>query len=452
MGTVKMTFEAFLPLAMFVVLLGLLMLGFPVAFTIAGTALLFGLIGVCLDIFRFSDFIFIPARIHGIVQNVTLIAVPLFVFMGTMLEGSGLAKELLETIQILLRRFKGGLAIAVVLVGMLLAASTGIVGATVVTMGTLSLPTMLQWRYDKALACGTIAASGTLGQIIPPSIVLVLLGDMMNVDVGDLFVGAIFPGLVLVSAYVIYIFIAVWWRPELAPTISSNDMDLPDGLALWRYLGRSLLPSALLIIIVLGSILLGIASPTEASACGAGGALIITWAKRRLTMKILRNVLRKTALITSMVFAILIGAQFLGVVFRGLGGDELVTSLIIESQIPRIYVLVFVMLLLFVLGFFLDFIEICFIVIPLVAPLLIDQLGFNALWLSILIAINLQTSFLTPPFGFALFYLKGVAPPEIKTMDLYRGIIPFVIIQLVVLVLLFSFPQIVLWLPAWVFD
>jgi len=447
-----MEFEAFLPLAMFAVLLGLLMLGFPVAFTIAGTALLFALIGAALDIFRLTDFIFIPSRIFGIVQNITLIAVPLFVFMGTMLEGAGLAKELLESIQILFRRFRGGLAIAVVLVGMLLAASTGIVGATVVTMGTLSLPTMLKWRYNKELACGTIAASGTLGQIIPPSIVLVLLGDMMNVDVGDLFVGAIFPGLVLVGAYVVYILLRVWRRPEMAPMISEADMDLPQGLALWRHLGHSLLPPALLIFIVLGSILGGAASPTEASACGAGGALAITWAKRRLTMDILKSAMQKTALITSMVFTILIGAQFLGVVFRGLGGDDLVTSLIIESQIPHVYVLAFVMLLLFILGFFLDFIEICFIVIPLVAPLLIDQLGFNPLWLSILIAVNLQTSFLTPPFGFALFYLKGVAPPEIKTMDLYRGIIPFVLIQLAVLVLLFAFPQIILWLPARVFG
>jgi tripartite ATP-independent transporter DctM subunit len=447
-----MEFEAFLPLAMFAVLLGLLMLGFPVAFTIAGTALLFALIGAALDIFRLTDFIFIPSRIFGIVQNITLIAVPLFVFMGTMLEGAGLAKELLESIQILFRRFKGGLAIAVVLVGMLLAASTGIVGATVVTMGTLSLPTMLKWRYNKELACGTIAASGTLGQIIPPSIVLVLLGDMMNVDVGDLFVGAIFPGIVLVGAYVVYILLRVWRRPEMAPMISEADMDLPQGLALWRHLGSTLLPPALLIVIVLGSILGGAASPTEASACGAGGALAITWGKRRLTMDILKSAMQKTALITSMVFTILIGAQFLGVVFRGLGGDDLVTSLIIESQIPHVYVLVFVMLLLFILGFFLDFIEICFIVIPLVAPLLIDQLGFNPLWLSILIAVNLQTSFLTPPFGFALFYLKGVAPPEIKTMDLYRGIIPFVLIQLAVLVLLFTFPQIILWLPARVFG
>jgi tripartite ATP-independent transporter DctM subunit len=447
-----MELSTLLPLCMFATLLGLLMLGFPVAFTIAGTAIFYGVIGHALDVFFLADFIFVPSRIFGIVQNITLIAVPLFVFMGTMLEGAGLAKDLLESIQYLFRGFKGGLAIAVVFVGMLLAASTGIVGATVVTMGTLSLPTMLRWNYNKELACGTIAASGTLGQIIPPSIVLVLLGDMMNVDVGDLFIGAIIPGFLLVLAYGLYITVRVWLRPEMAPVVERADMDLPTDVSLGMYLVKSLFPPALLIIIVLGSILIGAASPTEASACGAFGALVITWTKGRLSRKVLHKALGQTALITSMVFTILVGAQFLGVVFRGLGGDEAITSMIVEAQIPRAYVLGFVMLLMFVLGFFLDFIEICFIVIPLVAPLLIDSLGFNPLWLSILIAINLQTSFLTPPFGFALFYLKGVAPPEIRTAHLYRGIIPFVAIQLVVLLILVAMPQLVLWLPAKVFG
>lgn len=446
-----MDLSAVLPLCMFGTLLVLLMLGFPVAFTIAGTALAYALIGHGLDIFYLSDLIFIPSRIFGIVQNLTLIAVPLFVLMGTLLEGAGLASDLLESMQYLFRRFKGGLAIAVVLVGMLLAASTGIVGATVVTMGTLSLPTMLRWNYSKELACGTIAASGTLGQIIPPSIVLVLLGDMMNVDVGDLFIGAIIPGLLLVGAYGLYITVRVWTRPDLAPVVKRADMDLPEG-ALGVYLLKSLFPPALLIVIVLGSILIGAASPTEASACGAFGALVITFAKGRLNGKVLGTAMRQTALITSMVFTILVGAQFLGVVFRGLGGDDAITALIVDSQIERAYVLAFVMLLLFVLGFFLDFIEICFIVIPLMAPLLVDSLGFNALWLSILVAINLQTSFLTPPFGFALFYLKGVAPPSVRTAHLYRGIIPFVVIQLVILGVLVAFPQLVLWLPAKVFG
>lgn len=445
-----MDINVVLILAMFFCLFLAIMTGFPVAFSLGGVAIIFGLIGSALGEFYISDFSFIPMRVFGIVQNLTLIAVPLFIAMGITLEKSGIASELLEALQQIFKRFKGGLAIAVVVVGALLAASTGIVGATVVTMGAMALPTMLKWGYQKELACGTIAASGTLGQIIPPSIVLVLLGDMMNIDVGELFTGAMLPGLLLVLAYIVYIVIKVTLNPQCAPSVQELK-DNSEHVTVSKII-YALVPPLCLMVIVLGSILAGIASPTEASACGALGAIVITFVKGRLNKNMLKDVMYQSAQMTSMVFTILVGAQFFGVVFRGLQGDEMIASMIQDYEINRYLVLLFIMLLMFALGFFLDFIEICFIIIPVVAPLLINVLEFDGLWLAILMAINLQTSFLTPPFGFALFYLKGVAPEGVKTQHIYKGIIPFVIIQIVILGILMVFPSVITWLPRVVFT
>jgi tripartite ATP-independent transporter DctM subunit len=454
-----MDLASLLPFAMFAVLLVLLMLGFPVAFTLAGTAILFAAIGLALPDapFHLDDFGFLPSRVFGIISNFTLMAVPLFIFMGMMLERSDLARELLETMEAVFNRIKGGLAISVVVVGALLAASTGIVGATVVTMSVLSLPTMLARGYDKRLATGTIAASGTLGQIIPPSIVLVLLGDIMNVDVGDLFIGAILPGLLLVLLYILYLGVRIATTPSLGPSAKAASLPGISRAAVWKAAGSSMLPPAILIVLVLGSILGGIASPTEAAACGAMGALLLTLVKGRLTFGVLKQVMEGTATTTAMVFTIFIGAQVFGIVFRGLHGDTQIENFVAGLAVHPHLILISVMALIFVLGFFLDFIEICFIVLPLVTPLLSGlELGMpvadKTLWMAIMVAINLQTSFLTPPFGFALFYLKGVAPKEVRTEDIYRGIVPFTIIQLIVLGLIALFPKIVLWLPRMVFK
>jgi len=435
-----------LPLLMFPVLFLFLLSGFPVAFVLAGVSLLFAVLGYWLEMFFWEDLGFIPSRIFGIISNMTLVAVPLFVFMRMILERSGIATDLLKTISDLFRKFQSSLSFAVVLVGALLAASTGIVGATVVTMGVLSLPTMLQQGYDKRLACGTIAASGTLGQIIPPSIVLILLGDMMNVDVGDLFAGAILPGLLLVVAYLSYLTV----KALLQTRHRAKSGHIPvayqaEAITISRLI-INLLPPALLVLLVLGSILGGFASPTEAAGCGAFGAVLVAGIKRRLNWSIIVEVGEKTARTTAMVFWLLLGAQFFGIVFRGLGGDDLIVDSIAAWNLSPYQVLLVFMLVLFVLGFFLDFLEICFIVIPIILPIMV-QLDFNLLWIAILVAINLQTSFLTPPFGFALFYLKGVAPPEVKTMDIYLGTLPFVGLQILVLGLLLLFPEIVLWLP-----
>lgn len=445
-----MDLETFFPLLMFVVLFVLILTGFPVAFVLAGTGFAFGVIGHSLDLFQLSDFGFVPSKIFGIINNFTLIAVPLFIFMGITLEKSGVAEELLSTMDVFCRRIRGGLTISIIIVGALLAASTGIVGATVVTMGVLTLPSMLARNYDKSLSTGCIAASGTLGQIIPPSIVLILLGDMMNVAIADLFAGALFPGLLLVSMYIAYIVIRTSLNPELTP--------IPDEVQSigWRQLfvqaTCSIAPPLLLILLVLGSILTGVASPTESAGCGAIGAMVVALLKGNLSIDTLKSIARRTTSVTTMVFTLLIGAQVFSVVFRGLYGDDVITELITGIEASTDVILLIVMLLLFVLGFFLDFIEICFIVIPVISPLLVIDLGVDPLWLAILIAINLQTSFLTPPFGFALFYLKGVAPPEVNTMDIYKGIIPFVLIQLVCLVILWVFPAVVTWLPELLFG
>lgn len=441
-----MDIETILPLAMFACLLLAILTGFPVAFTLAGTAFLFAVLGASFDIFLWSDFGFIPSKVSGIIQNITLIAVPLFIFMGVTLEKSGIAEDLLDAMERLLSRVQGGLTIALILVGALLAASTGIVGATVVTMGILALPTMMARSYDAKLASGTIAAAGTLGQIIPPSIVLVLLGDMMNVAVADLFAGAILPGIILVLSYIVYVFIRIRINPALAPAMLVTEPVSRVTLLL------CLLPPLFLIFLVLGTILLGIASPTEAAACGAVGALTLAGLRKKLNKDTLYSIATQTTAMSAMVFTLLIGAQFFGVVFRGLYGDELITDFILSLDVHRYWILCIILLLMFILGFFLDFIEICFIIVPLVAPILTLELGMNGIWIAILFAVNLQTSFLTPPFGFALFYLKGVAPPEIKTSDIYRGIIPYVAIQLAVLGLLIAFPALTTWLPILCFG
>lgn len=438
----------YLPAWMFLALTILLMAGFPVTFTLLGTGLCFGLIG-----FGWSFFNLLPLRIWGIITNVTLIAVPLFVFMGVMLERSGLAEELLDTMGLVFGRMRGGLAISVVVVGALLGASTGIVGATVVTMGLLAVPTMLRRGYQKELATGTVAASGTLGQIIPPSIVLVLIGDIVGVSVGDLFIGAILPGMVLVSLYVLYIAIVAYFKPEVAPAIPQEELDAFTTIQLMARVGKAMLPPLFLMIAVLGSIFAGIASPTEAAAVGAVGATVLTIINRKFSMEILQAVMISTLRLTCMVFIILCGAAAFGLVFRGLGGDGLVRTFLggLAAKYSHHMVLFIVMALIFVIGFFLDFIEITFIHVPVLAPIMID-FGYDPLWFCILIAVNLQTSFMTPPFGFSLFYLKAVTPPEITTGHIYRGIIPFVTVQLIGLLIVVFFPQLATWLPKVVFG
>ena len=423
-------------IGMFVMLMVRLLIGYPVAFTLGAVALLFG--SIFLDPGFFN---LLPLQIWGMMNNFTLLAVPLFIFMGVTLDKSGLAEDLLETMGLLFGKIRGGLAVSVVIVGALLAATTGIVGATVVTRGIIALPTMLKRHYSPLLATGTIAASGTLGQIIPPSIVLILLGDVMGVPVGRLFLGAVIPGAILVTFFLLYILCLAWAKPEVAPTLENNG----DGNLLRKVI-LTLFPPLLLIISVLGSIFAGIASPTESAAVGSLGAMILSASHKRLTMDNMKSAMQLTMRLTSMVFMILIGAIAFGLVFRGMGGDTLVRDMM--TNIPGgVWGFMFVsMLLIFFLGFFLDFLQICFIVVPIIAPIA-SLLGIDLLWLAVLIGLNLQTSFLTPPFGFSLFYLKAVAPPEIRIQDIYRGIIPFVTIQILTLILLMFFPILVTWLP-----
>lgn len=432
---------------MFLAMSVLIMIGFPVTFTLLGTALTFGLIG-----FGWGFFNLLPLRIWGVMNNVTLLAVPLFVFMGVMLERSGLAEELLDTMGLVFGKIRGGLAVSVVVVGALLGASTGIVGATVVTMGLIAVPTMMKRGYKKELATGTVAASGTLGQIIPPSIILVLLGDIVGVPVGDLFMGAVFPGLVLVSLYVIYILIACKIKPEWAPLIPQEELDAIQSREMLIRVAKSLFPPLFLMVAVLGSMFAGIASPTEAAAVGAVGATILTIANRSFTYKILREVSYSTMQLTSMVFIILVGAAAFGLVFRGTGGDTLVRDFLggMAATHGKWFVFGLVMFVIFIVGFFLDFIEIVFIHVPVLAPIMIE-FGLDPLWFCVLLAVNLQTSFLTPPFGFSLFYLKAVVPDEITTGHIYRGIIPFVILQMIGLAIVTLFPILSTWLPRIVF-
>ena len=428
-----------LALLMFVVLVALLIMGYPVAFTLGAVAMLFGGIWLGMDFFSL-----LPLRIWGIMTNFTLLAVPLFVFMGVILDKSGIAEELLETMGRLFGRLRGGLAVSIVAVGALLAATTGVVGATVVTMGVIALPAMLKHGYKPELATGTIAASGTLGQIIPPSIILVLLGDVIGVPVGQLFIGAVTPGIILILLFMIYILTVAWLRPEVAPSLARRSEN--DGKEQFVPIVKSLLPPLFLVFAVLGSIFFGVASPTESAAFGAIGALILAALHHKLTLKNLNDAMRQTTRLTSMVFLILIGATAFGLVFRGMGGDTLVHNIMTNLPGGVWGFLVVSMLIIFILGFFLDFLEICFIVVPILAPIA-QHLGIDLLWFAVLIAVNLQTSFLTPPFGFSLFYLKAAAPSEVTINHIYKGIIPFVLIQGFTIVLLILFPQYALWLP-----
>lgn len=433
-----------LALVLFALVFVLLLAGYPVAFTLGGISVIFGLLTIGTDFFYL-----LPLRVFGIMGNYVLIAVPLFIFMGMMLEKSGIAESLLETMALLFGKFKGGLAIAVVIVGAMLAASTGIVGATVITMGLISLPTMLKRGYSTELATGTIAASGTLGQIIPPSVVLVLLGSVLNVSVGDLFLAAALPGVVLVLLYVSYIMVISLVKPSVAPSMPKEEIAQFRQKGMMLKVFKAFLLPFLLIFSVLGSIFAGIASPTEAAAVGAGGATLLTAIQGKFNMSILKEVMKETTHLTSMVFIILVGATAFSLVFRGLEGDTYFINLIEDAQLTPQSFLLLVMGAVFVAGFFIDFIEIIFIIVPVVAPIFL-ALEIDLIWVGILIALNLQTSFLTPPFGFSLFYLKGVAPPQVTTMQLYRGIVPFVIIQMIFLVLIILFPEIISWFPNWV--
>lgn len=425
----------YLPIILFVLIFILILFGFPVAFTLGGLSVLVG-----LWIFDIDFFYLLSLRIYGTMQNFVLLAVPLFIFMGITLEKSGIAEKLLENMAMLFGKRKGGLAISVIIVGALLAASTGIVGATVVTMGLISLPTMVKRGYSPRLATGTIAASGTLGQIIPPSVVLVLMGTVLNVSVGDLFLAALAPGIILVLIYILYVVGYSIVFPDQAPAMPESELAgfRAKGFSMeliWTFVLPFLLVTA-----VLGSIFAGIASPTEAAGVGAFGALLLASIQKKLSFKMIKQVAEETTLLTSMVFMILIGATAFSLVFRGLEGDKVFLEVIQSSQLSPIGFLALVMIIVFVAGFFIDFIEIIFIIVPVVAPLFI-AMGIDLVWIGILLAVNLQTSFLTPPFGFALFYLKGVAPPSVKTADIYRGIIPFVVIQLLFLGILMAFPE-----------
>ena len=427
----------YLPILLFALIFILILFGYPVAFTLGGLSILVG-----IWVFDVDFFYLLSLRVYGTMQNFVLLAVPLFIFMGIMLEKSGIAERLLDNMSMLFGRLKGGLAISVILVGALLAASTGIVGATVVTMGLISLPTMLKRGYSASLASGTIAASGTLGQIIPPSVVLVLLGSVLNVSVGDLFLAAVVPGVLLVVIYIAYVIVYTFLFPSKVPAMPHEELAAFRQKGFSAELVWTFVMPFLLVLAVLGSIFAGIASPTEAAGVGAAGAIVLTAARKKLNWKILKDVSRETTLLTSMVFMILVGATAFSLVFRGLEGDKVFLRMIESASLEPYAFLAVVMIIVFIAGFFIDFIEIIFIIVPVVAPLF-AAMGIDLVWIGILLAVNLQTSFLTPPFGFALFYLKGVAPPEVRTADIYKGIIPFVIIQLLFLILLVIFPEIV---------
>ena len=450
--------------AMFLGVIGMLMLGFPVAFTLAGTSILFGVAGWSLGVFDFSNMAALAGRYTGYMTNEVLVAVPLFIFMGVMLERSNIAEQLLTTMSKLFGNMRGGLGISVIIVGALLAASTGVVGATVVTMGLISLPAMIKAGYDPRLACGTITASGTLGQIIPPSTVLIFMGDMIAgmhsqaqmslgnfapsaVSVGDLFAGAFLPGMLLVAVYISYILFKAVVDPQSCP---ATPVPPEERKNLPREIIVALVPPLMLIIAVLGSILGGVATPTEASSVGAVGAALLATMRGKMSFAILKHTVHSTAKITSMIFVILFGASVFSVVFRQMGGDDLVHEFL--SNIPggATGAMIAVMLVMFVLGFILDTFEIIFIVLPITAPTLL-LLGVDPVWLGVMIGVNLQTSFLTPPFGFALFYLRGVAPPTVTTGMIYKGAVPFVLLQGMVIALLFIFPGIVTWLPSMIY-
>ena len=427
----------YIPLLLFALVFVLILIGYPVALTLGGISVIAGIIFFDIDFFYL-----LSLRIYGIMNNFVLLAVPLFIFMGITLEKSGIAEKLLETMALMFGRIKGGLAISVIVVGAMLAASTGIVGATVVTMGLISLPTMLKRGYSPTLATGVIASSGTLGQIIPPSVVLVLLGSVLNVSVGNLFTSALFPGLILVFLYLLYIIIISLLYPKLAPSMPEKEIIKFHEETSFFHITKAFVFPFFLIGAVLGSIFAGIASSTEAAGVGALGAIILSKSNGGLKLKVLKEIMQETTHLTSTVFLILIGATSFSLVFRGLEGDKVLIDLITQANLSPNEFVILVLLIIFVAGFFIDFIEIIFIIVPVVVPIFI-ALDVDLIWVGILIAINLQTSFLTPPFGFSLFYLKSVAPKEVKTKDIYVGIIPFVLIQLIFLTILVIYPEIV---------
>ena len=431
---------------MFAGALVFLSLGYPVAFSLGGVAILFGLIGISLGVFDPIFLTAMPQRIFGIMANYTLLAIPYFIFIGSMLERSGIAENLLETMGILLGRLRGGLAIAFVIVGALLAATTGVVAATVVAMGIISLPIMLRYGYSKELATGVIAASGTLGQIIPPSVVLVVLGDQLGVSVGNLFIGSVIPGLMMAGAFALHVLIVSFLKPEVAPALP-EEVRAIGAKALSKRVFQVMVPPLILILLVLGSIFFGIATPTEAGAVGSLGAIALAAANRQLSWASLQQVCDVTLRISSMVIFILFGSTAFSLVFRGLNGDQFMFDVLANLPGGEVGFLVVSMTVVFILGFFIDFFEIAFIVVPLFVPVA-QQLGLDLVWYGVVLGANLQTSFLTPPFGFALFYLRSVAPPEVTTGDIYRGAVPFVLLQLLVMLLIIVFPGLVSFLPS----
>jgi tripartite ATP-independent transporter DctM subunit len=427
---------------MFAVVLFLIFTGYPVAFSLGGTSLIFAVIAISMDILDWHFLLAMPERIFGFMSNYTLLAVPFFIFMGTMLEKSQLAEDLLKTIGALFGPVRGGLALAVVLVGTLLAAATGVIGASVVAMGMISLPVMLRYGYSKPLVAGVIAASGTLGQIIPPSIVLVVLGDQLGVSVGDLFLGAVIPGLMLSGSYAVFVMVVAWLKPAFAPALPKEE-HLGFSRAMVRQVIKVLIPPLALILLVLGSIFFGVATATEAGAIGAVGAMVLALLNRRLTLANVRETSDGTLRLTSMIMMLLIGSAAFSLVFRGLNGDIWMEDMLTNLPGGVIGFLIIANLVVFVLGFFIDFFEIAFIILPLLIPAA-RLLGIDLVWFGVMLGLNLQTSFLTPPFGFALFYLRGVAPASMKTTDIYRGVIPFIIIQVIMLIVMICFPGLVM--------
>ncbi|RMF14521.1 MAG: TRAP transporter large permease subunit [Gammaproteobacteria bacterium] len=417
---------------MFAVALLMLLCGFPVAFVFGGVALIFGVFSQGFDLFAFM-----PFRIYSIMTNTILMAIPLFIFMGLVLQKTKMAEQLLESMGRLFGGVRGGLAISTILVGALLAASTGVVGASVVAMGLISLPVMLKFGYSKELATGTICAAGTLGQIIPPSIILIILGDVLGLPVGDLFKAAVWPGLILVGLYIAYILLISFLKPDLAPAIPADASESRSQTLMKAV--KAILPPLALILVVLGSIFTGVATPTESSALGGVGALILAVAYRQFSWKMVQESARETVKITAMVFAILLGATAFSMAFTYTGGDALVEHWMLQLPGEKWGFLILSMIMILILGFFIDFVEIAFIIVPILAPIA-EKLGIDMLWFAILIAMNLQTSFLTPPFGFSLFYLKGVAPPQVRTLDIYRGVMPFIALQVLVLAAILVIP------------
>jgi len=453
-----MYIEDFLPAFMFVALAVLLFTGYPVGFVLGGVGIAFGFTGIFMDVLVVQELFNLPLRIWGIADNLVLTAIPMFIFMGTMLERSGVAADLLHCLQVLLRRTPGGLALAVTIMGTIMAATTGIIGASVVMISLMALPVMIERKYNMELATGTIASSGTLGILIPPSIMLVIMADLLSRSVGTLFVAAVIPGFILSGLYAVYIFVLCRLKPHLAPPLPA-EIGPQNSREYVILLWRGFIPPVFLIVLVLGSIIAGWATPTEAAGVGACGALLLAIYNRKLNLRVLWDVVERTALTNGMLFFIFIGATAFSYVFRALYGDEMIEDFIFSFGFGAWGILAIIMLVVFLLGFFFDWIEITLIVLPVFAPI-ITALDFGdhvpklevVYWFAILMAVNLQTSFLTPPFGFALFYMKGVAPPEVKIQQIYRGIIPFVLLQLVGLALVMSFPNIAMWLPRTLLD